>query len=110
MWDWLMDAFEGLLWWLFVASTGSPTRCQILRTLKEQPRNAQQLSDMLSLDYSTVRHHLRVLEKNRLVLTEGEKYGKLYFLSDVMESNWGKLEEILRKTGKSMDGTKRQQN
>ncbi len=105
-----MDAFEGLLWWLFVASTGSPTRCLILQTLKEQPRNAQQLSDMLALDYSTVRHHLRVLEKNKLLLTEGERYGKLYFLSDVMESNWGKLEEILRKTGRSMGGTRGNKN
>ena len=65
--------------------------------LKEQPRNAQQLSQYLKLDYSTIRHHLGVLEKNRLVITEGEKYGKVYFLSDSMESHWAQFETILSK-------------
>jgi DNA-binding transcriptional ArsR family regulator len=96
-----MDAFERLLWWLFAGSTGAHTRFQVLNAVREQPRNAQQLSQALSLDYTTIRHHLGVLEKNRLVLTEGDKYGKLYFLSEVMEANWGKLEAI---TGKIKDG------
>jgi len=92
-----MDAFERLLWWLFAGSTGAQTRFQVLNSVREQPRNAQQLSQALSLDYTTIRHHLGVLEKNRLVLTEGDKYGKLYFLSELMEANWGKLETITRK-------------
>ena len=95
-----MDAFERILWWLFAGSTGALTRLEVLKAIKEQPRNAQQLTQMLGVDYTTVRHHLKVLEQNRLVVTEGEKYGKLYFLSEAMESSWGKLEEILRKSGK----------
>ena len=67
----------------------------ILSSIKQEPRNAQQLSEALKLDYTTVRHHLRVLETNRLVLTEGDKYGKLYFVSDGMEEHWDKLEAIL---------------
>ncbi len=93
-----MDAFERLLWWLFAGSTGAKTRLTVLSAIREQPRNAQQLSQALNLDYTTVRHHLQVLEKNNLVLTEGERYGKIYFVSDVMESNWGKLESIMGKT------------
>lgn len=96
----LMDAFERLLWWLFAGSTGAYTRLQVLRVIKEQPRNAQQMAQLLQLDYTTVRHHLGVLEKNRLIVTEGEKYGKLYFVSEVMEANWAKLEEIVSKTQK----------
>jgi len=65
--------------------------------IREQPRNAQQLSQSLNLDYTTIRHHLRVMERNRLVVTEGEKYGKIYFVSDSMEAHWDKLEEILQK-------------
>ena len=99
-----MDAFERLLWWLFAGSTGAGTRLQVLEAIREQPRNAQQLSLYLHLDYTTVRHHLGVLEKNRLIVTEGDKYGKLYFLSDMMETNWAKLEEIKAKTGKSPRG------
>lgn len=93
-----MDAFERLLWWLFVGSTGAKTRVLVLQAIREQPRNAQQLSQVLHLDYTTIRHHLGVLEKNRLVLAEGDKYGRLYFVSELMEANWPKLEEILKKT------------
>ncbi|MDH2900058.1 MAG: winged helix-turn-helix domain-containing protein [archaeon] len=96
-----MDAFERVLWWLFAGSTGAVTRLEVLQAIKEQPRNAQQLTQALHVDYTTVRHHLRVLEQNRLIVTEGEKYGKLYFLSSEMEANWSKLEEILNKTGKN---------
>lgn len=101
-----MDAFERILWWLFAGSTGAATRLEVLQAIRERPRNAQQLTQSLQVDYTTVRHHLRVLEQNRLVVTEGEKYGKLYFLSADMEANWVKLEEILKKqSGK----TKQQQ-
>jgi DNA-binding transcriptional ArsR family regulator len=96
-----MDAFERVLWWLFAGSTGAMTRLEVLQAIKEQPRNAQQLTQALHVDYTTVRHHLRVLEQNRLVVTQGEKYGKLYFLSSDMEASWSKLEEILKKTGRT---------
>lgn len=96
-----MDSFERILWWLFAGSTGAATRLEVLQAIKEQPRNAQQLTQALHVDYTTVRHHLRVLEQNRLVVTEGEKYGKLYFLSSEMEASWPKLEEILKKTRKN---------
>ena len=91
----ILDAFERLLWWLFAGSAGAKTRGQVICAIKEEPRNAQQLSEALHLDYSTVRHHLRVLEQNRLVVTEGGSYGKLYFVSDSMEAHWGKLQAML---------------
>lgn len=78
----------------------------MLTAIKEQPRNAQQLAQILKLDYTTVRHHLRVLEQNRLIITEGEKYGKLYFLSDAMETDWQKLEEIIARTRKKKSDTR----
>ena len=96
-----MDSFERILWWLFAGSTGAVNRLEILEAIREQPRNAQQLTQKLQVDYTTVRHHLKVLEQNRLVVAEGEKYGRVYFLSEMMEQNWSKLEEILMKTGKN---------
>ncbi len=92
-----VDSFERLLWWLFAGSAGAATRATILTGIREQPRNAQQLSQALELDYTTIRHHLKVLEKNRLVVTEGEKYGKIYFVSDSMEAHWDKLEGMLKR-------------
>ena len=94
----VLDAFERLLWWLFAGSTGAPTRGLVLRAIREQPRNAQQLSQALGFDYTTVRHHLKVLVENRIVVTEGEAYGRLYFVSEAMEAHWAQLEAILEKT------------
>jgi DNA-binding transcriptional ArsR family regulator len=92
-----MDSFERILWWLFAGSAGAATRLEVLLAIREQPRNAQQLTQALHVDYTTVRHHLRILEQNRLVVTEGQKYGKLYFLSSDMEARWQTLDGILRK-------------
>ncbi len=93
-----MDAFERLLWWLFAGSAGAKTRSEVLKAVREQPRNAQQLSLALGLDYTTIRHHLRVMLENHIVVTEGESYGRLYFVSDMMEAHWPALEAILERT------------
>ena len=97
-----MDGFERLLWWLFAGSTGAKTRAEVLIAIRGQPRNAQQLCHALGVDYTTVRHHLRVLERNKLIVTEGEKYGKLYFLSDLMEANWSTFERIVQSITKEV--------
>lgn len=94
----VLDAFERLLWWLFAGSAGAKTRGLVLSAIREEPRNAQQLSEALHLDYTTVRHHLKVLEQNRIVITEGSSYGKLYFVSDSMEAHWQSLQSILART------------
>jgi len=101
-----MDSFERLLWWLFAGSAGARTRALVLYSLKEQPKNAQQLSQSLHLDYTTVRHHLRVLETNKIVLAEGDKYGRVYFISEMMEAHWATLEGILKRTHVKMKETR----
>jgi DNA-binding transcriptional ArsR family regulator len=101
-----VDAYERLLWWLFAGSAGARTRAVILFGIRQEPRNAQQLSQALKLDYTTIRHHLRVLETNRLVITEGEKYGKIYFISEAMEAHWDKLEAILKRMPDRKGGKK----
>jgi len=93
----ILDAFERLLWWLFAGSAGARTRAQVLQAIRQEPRNAQQLSQALGLDYTTVRHHLKVLQQNHIVITEGESYGRMYFLSDAMEAHWNNLQVILDK-------------
>jgi predicted transcriptional regulator len=39
------------------------------------------------IDYKTIQHHIRILEKNNLVTKIGDKYGILYFISNYMEKN-----------------------
>lgn len=90
-----MDSFRRLLWWLFLSSAGGPTRVRVVTAIHTEPRNAQQLSVALGLDYTTVRHHLRVLEQNRLIEPGGGHYGQLYFLAPSLEQRWAELEAIV---------------
>ncbi|HOQ18614.1 MULTISPECIES: winged helix-turn-helix domain-containing protein [Methanothermobacter] len=83
-----------LLWWLLAGTRGGHNRGRIIRMLHERPYNNNQLAEALGLDYKTVQHHLRVLEKNKIIVSSGERYGKMYFLSDVMEDNYPLFEEI----------------
>jgi DNA-binding transcriptional ArsR family regulator len=96
----VLDAFERLLWWLFAGSAGAGTRAIVLAAIRGEPRNAQQLSEALGLDYTTIRHHLKVMEQNRIVVTEGEAYGRMYFVSEAMEAHWASLQTILQRAKK----------
>lgn len=89
-----------LLGWLIAGTRGGPTRAKIIDSLKETPQNANQLATLLKMDYKTMRHHLEVLEKNRIITSVGDRYGATYFLSQVMEDNYALFEEIERKIGK----------
>jgi len=68
----------------------------------DEPKNANQLGKILEVDYRTVRHHLDILEKNGLITTVGERYGKMYFLSRVLEENFEIFEEIWNRIGNKL--------
>jgi len=83
-----------VLGWLIAGTRGGITRAHIIRALKEAPQNANQLANMLEMDYRTIRHHLKVLEENRIIISAGDRYGLTYFLSSEMEDNYALFEEI----------------
>lgn len=85
-----------LLWWLIGGSRGGRNRMRIVRALQDQPMNTNQLSEALDLNYKTVQHHLEVLEENGILVTQGDNYGQMYFLSDRMEANLDVLDEIVK--------------
>jgi DNA-binding transcriptional ArsR family regulator len=89
-----------LLGWLIAGTRGGATRAKIIQILKDTPQNANQLATQLKMDYRTIRHHLDVLEKNKLITTVGEGYGITYFLSTAMEENYSLFEEILNRMWK----------
>ena len=89
-----------LLGWLIAGTRGGPTRAKIILILKETPQNANQLATLLKMDYKTMRHHLEVLEKNRIITSVGDRYGETYFRSQPLEDNYVWFEEILKKIGK----------
>jgi len=89
-----------LLGWLIAGTRGGVTRVRIIKALKETPQNANQLANLLKLDYRTIRHHLEVLQKNRIITSAGDRYGTTYFLSPEMEENYVLFEEIMNKIWK----------
>jgi DNA-binding transcriptional ArsR family regulator len=91
-----------LLWWLLAGSKGGINRAKIIKLLHKRPYNANQLAEKLKLDYKTVRHHLKVLEKNNVITSSGpgeKKYGAMYFLSTSMDMNYNIFEEIWEQIG-----------
>ncbi len=86
-----------LLGWLIAGTRGGVTRAKIIEALREKPQNANQLTNLIEMDYRTIRHHLDVLEKNRLIVSAGDRYGKTYFLSPELEENYDLFEEILKR-------------
>lgn len=95
-----MSPVKRLLWWILAGSVGGINRGRILELLFETPCNAHELSKLLELDYKTVRHHLKVLEKNNLITHMGSDYGKIYFPSDLLEKNKSIFDEIWSKIWK----------
>ncbi|MBW6517527.1 MAG: winged helix-turn-helix domain-containing protein [ANME-2 cluster archaeon] len=84
-----------ILWYLIAGTRGGNSRAKILDALIERPYNANKLSEILGLDYKTVKHHLEVLKKNSLIVAEGDKYGVVYFPSTKLEENQDEFRKIL---------------
>ncbi len=89
-----------LLWHLVAGTRGGVNRARILVRLKERPRNANELAGELGLDYKTIRHHLKVLRRNDLVMASEEAYGTLYALSPTILRFWEEFEEVRGSLGK----------
>ena len=92
---------KNLLWYLVAGTKGGETRGRIIDLIRETPSNANKIAEILKLDYKTVRHHLEVLEKNNIIVAINKgKYGAVYFLSELMQSNIQIFNEIWGQFGK----------
>ncbi|WP_323677198.1 winged helix-turn-helix domain-containing protein [Halorubellus sp. PRR65] len=85
---------EKALWYLLVGTRGGQSRVQIIRAIEDRPRNANQLSEVVDLDYNTVRYHLDTLLEHDVVEKGDEDYGALYFLTDRFEHHRADFERI----------------
>jgi len=92
---------QDTLWWLIAGTKGGVARGRIILAIKDIPRNANQLAEVLGMDYKSMRQHLKVLEKNKLVVPVGSGYGITYLLSTEMEENFGEFEKIWERVGKA---------
>ncbi len=96
----MSSAVRRILWWTIAGNRGGPNRARIILSIKDRPLNANQLANELGIDYKTVRHHLNVLKKNRLILEVGEGYGSMYFLSPELEQNYEEFVRIWERIGR----------
>ncbi len=92
---------ERLLWHLLVGTRGGLTRGRMIELLADRPYNANALAEALGMYYKTVRHHLRVLEENRILSpSKSAGYGVLYFLTPEFEQELPTFRHIWEKVGK----------
>lgn len=54
------------------------SRTIIMKIVRKKQLNAYQISQETDLDHKAVLHHLRILEKNNLVVKIGARYGGKY--------------------------------
>lgn len=88
----MSPGFRSLMWYLLYGTRGGPNRLRILEELERQPGNAHQLASSLALDYRTVRHHLRLLERSGAVARPvGDAYAAPYELSPYLATH---LEDV----------------
>ena len=92
-----------LLNFLFTGTRGGFTRLSIIMLLLEKSYNTHQLSQELGIDYKAVQHHIKVLERNNMVLRVGEKYGAIFHLSNYLEMNIMALEDAIDKLYRKMN-------
>jgi len=93
----LYNNLKRLMWYIFASMKGGPTRIRIVDCLLQHPYNMNQLGKELNLDYKTIKHHIKVLEENRIITSEEKKYGTIYFPTQLFEQNIAIFKEIKEK-------------
>jgi predicted transcriptional regulator len=88
-----------LLMFLLGGSRGGENRARIIRRLHEQPSNMNQLSTHLGLQYKAIQHHIRILARNSLLATSGERYGLVYSLTPWFEAHIEVFDQVCEKLG-----------
>jgi len=100
-------SWRRLLWYILAGSRGGPNRGRIISLLRKEPHNVNRLAEALNVHYRVAEHHIRALERNHIVSSAGEKYGKLYFLSPEMEERLHIFDEIWTQLQNRKSGVKK---
>ena len=88
---------------VFTGMSGRYTRLRIICSITEIPMNTLELSKKLELDYKTIKHNIGVLERNNLIIRQGEGYGDMFFPSDLISTNLPTLYKVIRKVEDKLD-------
>ena len=91
---------------VFTGMQGRYTRLKIILALAETPLNTFQLSKQLGYDYKTIQRNLGILEKSHLVDKAEEWYGRMFFLSELLDINLPTLLQVIEKVDKRLNTKK----
>ena len=92
-----MREVERALYWIIAGTMGGNNRARIIKELLKKPQNTNQLSKALKLDFKTIQHHLKVLEKNKIVMFKGGGgFAKIYFPSQMLEDNIDSFNKLIQ--------------
>jgi len=98
----MSPGFRSLMWYLLYGTRGGPNRLRIVEQLGRRPANAHQLANSLTLDYRTIRHHLRLLERSGAVARPvGDAYAAPYELSPYFVAHLDELRNLASVRGNS---------
>ena len=95
-----------LLSQVFTGMQGRYTRLKIILALAEAPLNTFQLSKDLGHDYKTIQRNLKILEESHLIDRAGEGYGRMFFLSELLDINLPTLLQVIEKVDKRLNKKK----
>ena len=79
---------------LILGRKGGKTTTMIIDRILEQPYNLNQLSNELGLDYKTIKYHMKLILKSKLVVQGEIKYGSLYYPTQKLINNLKDYEQI----------------
>ncbi len=65
-----------------------------MSVLRKRPRNKNQLSTELGIDYKNIQNHIKIIEKNNLVKKTGHQYSTTYYVSELFMHNEIAFDEI----------------
>jgi DNA-binding transcriptional ArsR family regulator len=91
--------FTRLLLFLLGGTRGGENRGKILIELKRRPRNLNQLSKSVGIDYRSIQHHIIVLQKNNLVQSSGRRYGVVYSIHPWLDYHFDLFAQVCGQLG-----------
>ena len=86
-----------LLWYVLGGARGGENRARMIYELNARPLNLNQLAERLGVDYRTITHPAKVLRSNALIVSEGGRYGAMYFLSPRLQAGFEAFREVAAK-------------
>lgn len=91
---------------VFTGMQGRYSRLKIVLALADYPLNTLQLSKQLGYDYKSMLHNLRILEEKNFISKVGTGYGKMFYLSELLNNNLPTLLKVIEKVDKKLNTKK----